>query len=281
MRDYLPDGFITAIKNDTLRVCESYELTLRNGKVYRYCTHDDDLDWGNPSKRYYSAPIKRTTVSSSMNLEVDSTEISISGITEELFDICNTNVMDNVSVVIKRHLWDEGSASGMEFTVFVGIGNVNYNRNEIKLPLYSILSTLNILVPKNSFQQPCNYTIFDVGCTLVMADYKVSSTASADSENGYTVLDAAFTVPPTDPYKFNTGELHVTSGNNQGEKRCVLNAVDGMFTLAVSLPYNMESGDTFDYYPGCDGTPETCRDRFNNLPNFYGFPYLPGPEESM
>ena len=30
-----------------------------------------------------------------------------------------------------------------------------------------------------------------------------------------------------------------------------------------------------DAYPGYDGSPATCVDKFDNLDNFVGFPYIP------
>jgi len=278
MRD-VSQAFVDAIRQDTVQICELFEFTLRNSNTYYYCTHDEDLDWGSPSKRYYSAPIQRTVIDSNMNLEVDRASIKLSGITGQLFDIVNKPILDGVYVVIKRALWAEGT--GMEFTVFAGTGNVSFDRNEIDLPITSILNTLNIGCPRNIFQQPCNYSLFDTGCTLNQTDYKSSSTASSDSVNEYTIIDAAFTVPVGDPNKYSLGEVHITSGNNTEERRMIIFAVDGLITLAVPLSYKMEAGDTYDYYPGCDGTPEICRDRFSNEENFYGFVYLPAAEESM
>lgn len=277
----VPAAFTTAIKEGTLKACELFSFTLKNGKTYYYCNHDDDIDWGTPSSRYYSAPIQRSVLSSSMNLEVDTTVLKLSGITQQLFDEANSTRLNDVYVVIKRIFWDQASGSGMEFTLFAGTGDVTFNRNELEVPLSSILNTLNIEVPRNNFQQPCNYTLFDSGCTLVQSSHKASSTTTSNGPNDYTVVDSAFTVPGGDLYKYNNGEIHITSGDNIGERRNILSAVDGLIVVTVPFPSIIVSGVTYDYYPGCDYTPETCRDRFSNEVNFYGFVYLPAAEESM
>lgn len=280
MRD-VPAGFGAAVKTGTVHVCELYEFTLRNGSTYYYCTHDEDMDWGTPTIRYYSAPIQRSVIGSSMNLEIDTTEVRISGITAELFDEANKNSLDNLSMTTKRALWDQGSGSGMEFVIFVGTGNISFDRNELVVPFSSILGSLNIVIPKNVFHNPCNYTMFDTGCTLVRADYKASSTTTSAATNSYSLIDATFTVPGGDPYKYNNGEVEITSGLNLGERRNILTSENGLITVCVPFPNVVAAGVTYDYYPGCDYSPETCRDRFSNEVNFYGFPYLPGPEESM
>lgn len=280
MRD-VPEAFITAIKEDHIKVCELYEFTLRNGRTYYYTSHDEDMDWGTPSIRYYSAPIQRTTISSGMNLEVDTTSLKLADITEELHTAAKNNQLEGITVVVKRALWDEGSHSGMEFIIFVGTGCAQFNRNELIVSFTSILNSLNVVVPRNLFQQPCNYSLFDEGCTLNKEDYKNSSTATLDAENDYTIKDVTFTPPAEDPTKFNNGEIEITSGDYIGERRNIILTEDSLFVVSVPFPGKILAGTTFNYYPGCDCTPETCRDRFDNIENFYGFVYLPSPEESM
>jgi len=189
-------------------------------------------------------------------------------------------VLDFVQVSIKRIMWDQPSNSGMEFLIFLGTGNPTYDRNTLVLSCSSIVNSLNIRIPRNLYQEPCNWALFSAGCSLVQANYKVSSSATADSVNCYTVIDATFS-PPEDAKKYYQGEIHITSGDNIGIRRSLLQADAGLFTVSVPFPNKMKSGDTFDYYPGCDKTPETCRDRFSNLENFYGFCYMPAPEEAL
>lgn len=40
----------------------------------------------------------------------------------------------------------------------------------------------------------------------------------------------------------------------------------------------MAVGDTFHIVPGCDKRLATCRDRYANVINFRGEPYLPGQD---
>lgn len=279
MRD-VPDAFITAIKEGTVKVTELYEFTLRNGVTYYYTSHSDDIDWGTPSLRYYSAPLQRTEISTAMNLEVDTTSLTIAGISRELFEAAKNNQLEGIALVEKRILWDQSSDSGMEFIMFVGTGRASYTRNTLTISVTSVLNSLNIVVPRNLFQQPCNWGLFSTGCTLVRADYKESSTATLDAASDYTIIDSAFNVPGGDPKKYNNGEIEITSGDYIGERRGIILSEDGLFVVAVPFPGIILSGVTFDYYPGCDYVPETCRDRFSNKVNFYGFIYLPAPEES-
>jgi uncharacterized phage protein (TIGR02218 family) len=42
------------------------------------------------------------------------------------------------------------------------------------------------------------------------------------------------------------------------------------------MPEPIAAGDTFIVTAGCDKRFETCRDRFNNIVNYRGFPHIPG-----
>ena len=50
----------------------------------------------------------------------------------------------------------------------------------------------------------------------------------------------------------------------------------GRFELFLSMPFPIQKGDTFTAYPGCDRYFSTCKESFNNVVNFRGFPYIPG-----
>jgi len=277
----VPAALITAIKEDTIKVCELFEFTLRNGRTYYYVSHDEDIDWGVPSIRYTAAPILRGAISSAMNLEADTTDLKLADISGELYDAVKKGQLEGITAVIKRIFWDQGSDSSFWFIIFVGTGSAQFNRNELVVTFHSIINSLNIVVPRNAFQQPCNYSLFDFGCTINRADKKEDSTATVDAANDYTIIDSAFTPPVGDPTKYNNGEIEITSGDYIGERRNIIITEDDLFVVSVPFPGIIKAGTTFDYYPGCDGTPGCCRDRFDNIENFYGFVYLPSPEESM
>jgi uncharacterized phage protein (TIGR02218 family) len=69
-----------------------------------------------------------------------------------------------------------------------------------------------------------------------------------------------------------------TSGNNNGFSIEVkkFNFQTEVFTLFLSMPYDIQVGDNYSVTYGCDKSLDTCKDRFNNVVNFRGEPYLPG-----
>jgi len=52
----------------------------------------------------------------------------------------------------------------------------------------------------------------------------------------------------------------------------------GTIELYLSMPFNVESGDLFAIYPGCDKTNISCAVIFDNIVNMFGAPDVPGQD---
>lgn len=74
---------------------------------------------------------------------------------------------------------------------------------------------------------------------------------------------------------YRLGEIKITSGDHSGQRRMIRTVASGQIKVAYEFPGEIASGITFDIYPGCDKTPETCRQHFNNEANYLGFLYIP------
>lgn len=76
------------------------------------------------------------------------------------------------------------------------------------------------------------------------------------------------------------GLIHFTSGANLGRKLEIKSwrFSDKRIELFLDPPYAAQVGDEVVLYPGCDKRFDTCRNRFNNLTNFRGFPHIPGTD---
>ena len=79
---------------------------------------------------------------------------------------------------------------------------------------------------------------------------------------------------------FAGGVLTWESGPNAGgalEAKSWTQAT-GQLELFLPMGYAIEPGDLFRIHPGCDKRLDTCSDRFANVLNFRGEPYVPGPD---
>ncbi|GAH75442.1 unnamed protein product, partial [marine sediment metagenome] len=217
-------------------------------------------------------------ISTKVNLEADQVELTLANITTELAALVQQNILDGAKVTIKRILYSEEYASGMELVIFVGTVDVAFNRQVLVLTCTSILDSLNIMVPKNIYQEPCNYRLFDAGCTKVAGDFERSHKASANSTDLFTLTDVGLSV--ADNY-YALGRLEMTDGRNKGAKRLIRRQIGDVITVVVAFQFPIKMNDHYKAYPGCNKRPEVCRDTFTNQENFYGFSYVPKPEETM
>jgi uncharacterized phage protein (TIGR02218 family) len=53
----------------------------------------------------------------------------------------------------------------------------------------------------------------------------------------------------------------------------------GVITLQQAMPSGTTIGDTYSLSAGCNKLLTTCRDKFNNVVNFRGFPHVPGSDK--
>jgi hypothetical protein len=115
----------------------------------------------------------------------------------------------------------------------------------------------------------------------------VFETVEAWSRSG-TVVDVSdrttFTVTIDEPRAidgwFAGGVLTWESGSNAGRSIEVKSWTQGTGEIELFLPigYAIEAGDLFRVHPGCDKRLDTCIDRFANVLNFRGEPYVPGAD---
>lgn len=279
--------FKDAIAEENLKLAEIYDIELPVGVTLRYTSHSKKIMWGNPRQAYYPTPIQRSEISNNINLEMDTVNISIQNITGETYQHVNNNVFDSAKVTIKRIQWDETYAADKELTLFIGTSDISFDRSILMMNCKSIINTLNIVVPRQLYQEPCNHTLFDDNCGLTKADYKYSGTTSFNSNDQLTIIDNNLKVNlnginPSDVTLYNLGEIKITSGGNDGVRRMIRVAAPSEISVMTPFPNPMLSDVTFDAYPGCDlRVAETCSDVFANQLNFLGFIHVPKTQETF
>lgn len=70
-----------------------------------------------------------------------------------------------------------------------------------------------------------------------------------------------------------------TSSTSSTTTGTISGTVGSEMSLFLEMGYQIQVGDKFRVYPGCDKRLATCKDRFDNVVNFRGEPYVPGQDE--
>lgn len=76
--------------------------------------------------------------------------------------------------------------------------------------------------------------------------------------------------------RFARGQLRWLSGPNCGMKSYITQVTGLSIHLREPPPFELAGGELVQLKEGCDKRLQTCRDRFGNVANFRGEPYLPG-----
>lgn len=173
--------------------------------------------------------------------------------------------------------WAQPSA-GPFYKSYFWVTSVEYDEEVWKVQLTGLSSKL--LKPIGRvYNRLCDANLFDARCKLSPTSHTTSGevTALASDSGGF-----GSDLSQADDY-WNEGEVHWTSGNNAGLRMEVETFLDASGFVQLYLPMGslIQMGDEFTIMRGCNKDFPTCRDRYNNIANFRGFPYIPGNDRLM
>ncbi len=124
---------------------------------------------------------------------------------------------------------------------------------------------LRTQIPSVVAQALCNHTLFDANCGIERGDFDLVTTAN--TINGLEIVVASVGAAIDNFYR--AGEIWI--GN---QKRTIITQVGTTLTLLWPFPVSIEDPVACTIYAGCDHTVKTCRDKFANVENFGGYPFL-------
>ena len=124
----------------------------------------------------------------------------------------------------------------------------------------------------------CSADLGDNRCQVDLGDPAFRGEGTVVALNGTSFFSVSGLDSFVDGW-FTAGRLAWQSGANAGlaveVKRHVLQ--DGVsLDLWQAMPGPIAAGDGFVVTAGCDKRLDTCRERFDNVVNFRGFPHIPG-----
>ena len=268
-----------------LKLAEIYKIQLTSGE-YIYCTnHSTNLVYS--GNTYLALPLTRSSIEYYSNLQVDKVDISV-----RLQGVIIGGVGYSVSQVVDRgwlhgaHIWIylvDWSLLNESSLLFEGFatGKITYNSGTCTLDVTSTLDKLNDQFPKLIYSELCQHTLYKQGifaCNVTKASFKTAGTVVSSADK-FTITSTSFDVSGSFPLGYwLDGTIIITSGDNNGVSRDIKLHISGTITTRISFPDIINAGTTFDVYPGCDRTSLICISKFNNMPNFFGFEYIPKPE---
>lgn len=135
------------------------------------------------------------------------------------------------------------------------------------------------------FTRECDTDLFSTECGVTRATYELTGQAVSSVVTQRKKFQTDITSIEDD--WFNDGELTWTSGNNSGITCPIKDYTEtgGVVELWLPTPFDVSVSDEFDIVPGCnklsgaDDSIGHCKNKFSNLVNFQGFPFIPGTDK--
>jgi len=173
--------FIDAIEEQSLKLAELFIIELAGGEVYRYTTHDTDITWDAGGNTYTSTTMARSPIEFTNNFESDNVKVFFGNLEGDFYDKVQKDILESVKVTIKRILWNETYAADLEITLFSGFADIDFDRQVLTFTCRPVADTLNLQIPKNTYQEPCNNSLYDNLCGLSRLLYAYAGTATGGS----------------------------------------------------------------------------------------------------
>jgi len=265
-------------------MADLYIFTLVDGTILRYTSADVSITVGARVFDHTGPMISRSRTRIALGTSVDSLDLEITATSATLLSglpwlqAITNGALDGALVELER-AFASAPGAAIAGTVLLFVGRVSDTTTESlksRVIVRSYLELLNTPLPRNLYQPPCGYSVYDTGCGLARATFAVNSSAASGSTR--QVINCA--LAQVTGY-FTIGDIQFTSGQNIGVIRTVKSYTPGVVNLAYPLPKNVSAGDTFSIAPGCDKRFTTCDVTFGNKARFRATPFVPVPETAL
>jgi len=121
---------------------------------------------------------------------------------------------------------------------------------------------------RDRYTRGCQYCVYERGCNLDKNDFAISGTVSA-IDSSLTTLTVPEAAAYTDGY-FLAGMVETVDGAYR-----FITGHSGATLVLTSPVGSVAVDDTLTLYGGCDHSRATCNDKFSNILNYGGKPWIP------
>lgn len=277
----IPPALQAKLNSGATTLCRCFILTRRDGVVQGFTDHDRDLTLNDVVCRADTGFAGSEAVAR-LGLSVDGIEVTGALSDESLNeDALATGRYDAAQVDMYLVDWSEP-----ELHVLMSRGHIGEVRREgraFAAELRGLADALNAETGR-LYTAACSADLGDARCGIDLDDPLYRGEGVVTGLNGVSVFTASGLSDFDDGW-FTGGRLAFTGGANDADAIEVKRHRKGGDTVIIELWQAMAQpiapDDTFTVTAGCDKRFTTCRDRFDNVLNFRGFPHIPGNDFIM
>lgn len=262
------DAYIERETRSEQRAVELFHIWRADGSEHwRLTSHDEAVSYQGNS--FSPASVNRGAVQYDSKLEVSTMTVVAVFEQDPIIDFIAQNPIEVLWVEVLRVHKDLADQASV---VFIGQGKVTTLRGqEATLDCVGFEFHLRLRIPTLRYQPKCNWFVYDsivdgAGCGVDKTGYKVTTTVSV-SEDQLTLESSDFSSYDDGYFKYGWIEYG-------GERRMITFHEGDEIRIRYKI-FDLTGSKQIDAYPGCDGEPETCRDKFNNVNQRMAFDFIP------
>ena len=268
------------LEGDVLTLATCWRLARSDGVVFRATDHDGDLAVEGEIYRA-RAGYSRTAVASEAGLAVGN--VDLEGVLDDAgldADALRAGLYDGAEVRIFVVNWQDPSQGILRlrrgWLGEVMLSSEGQWRTELR-GMSQVLAQ-RLIEP---YTPDCRADLRDARCGVEIGDPQWTRPGLVTAPLDALSFTAAIDVTDKPDDWFAGGVIRFTSGQNSGRAIEVRGSdlATGDLVLSFPPPFPVGTGDAFEIYPGCDKRLSTCIDRFDNVLNFRGDPFVPGADK--
>jgi uncharacterized phage protein (TIGR02218 family) len=261
----------TEIDNGTIANC--ILITRQDGVKYAFT--DCEVALTVSGQTYTPAPgLQRLRLTTTANAEVSNQEFGSAWVDVPESDL-RGGKFDNCTVEVAWVSWKNPSY-GKVIVFTGGLGDIVWTDEGFKADVVSFMKNLELILG-NSYTAQCRHQLFSQAKTGVIGFCGVVNTGYSFTGSITSVITPKWkfgiSSVKADKYYAN-GQITFTSGLNNGLSAVVKIHSNNEIELFLPTGFVVNVGDTFVIKAGCDKTRATCKNKFNNVINFGGFPHI-------
>ena len=270
LQDHLDSGATT--------LCWCWRITRNDGTRLGFTDHDRDLTFDGTSFEA-STGFTGTEIAGSVGLNVDTLDVEGALKSERLNEAdLAAGLYDNALIEIYRVNWEDPAQRVL--MRYGNLGEVSRGQHHFSCEVRGLAHELQ--QPKGRIvQYGCDADLGDARCTINLNQPAYRSDGGVvASLSGSPRLFAASGLEAYANGWFSGGLITWLSGANAGRTAQVKVHAKANGSVGIELwqrtSETIAPGDQFSIVAGCDKQVATCKAKFANVPNFRGFPHVPG-----
>lgn len=270
----LDSDLLAHYASGTTTLARLWKLTRRDGEVFGFTDHDESITYDSvtyePSSVFDASAIDTRAAMNVDSMEtqglLDSDGITAQSLEDGSWDGATVQIVEvNYRDLtmghnpLRRGTLGEIQRSGQTYTA------------ELRGLMHALQNNIVRVV-----KPACDAVLGDARCGVDLESMRVSGEVTVGTSARLFTTDLGGSLT------YSYGVLTWTSGLNEGRSMEVkAHTATGVLELQLAMPYAVHVGDEFTITPGCDKTKATCIATFDNVVNFRGFSFVPGPDKVL